>query len=242
MTEPLLLLCFSYAGGNAQTYVRWRRHLGPDIEVRPMQLPGHGERIGETPRHRWDDLLADVRTALPGLTDRRGRPIALFGHSLGALLAFECARILTTEHGIQPVRLLVSGHRAPHLPLREELLHHLPDPEFLAKLSERSRTLRALTDPEFRRLLLPMLRADFTASETYEFTEGPPLTCPITALGGAQDEDATLPELSAWQRHTTGRFDLAAFEGDHFFIDDAWQRVVATVGDRLGVRVGSELG
>ncbi|MEV7909371.1 thioesterase II family protein [Streptomyces griseus] len=242
MTEPLLLLCFSYAGGNAQTYVRWRRHLGPDIEVRPMQLPGHGERIGETPRHRWDDLLADVRTALTGLTDRRGRPIALFGHSLGALLAFECARILTTEHGIQPVRLLVSGHRAPHLPLREELLHHLPDPEFLAKLSERSRTLRALTDPEFRKLLLPMLRADFTASETYEFTEGPPLTCPITALGGAQDEDATMAELSAWRRHTTDRFDLAAFEGDHFFIDDAWRRVVSTVGDRLGVRVGSELG
>nr|WP_239144599.1 alpha/beta fold hydrolase [Streptomyces sp. SID14515] len=233
------LLCFAYAGGNAQTYVRWRRRLGPDIEVRPMQLPGHGERINETPRDRWDDLLADVRTVLTGLTDLTVRPIALFGHSLGALLAFECARILATEHGIQPVRLLVSGHRAPHLPLREETLHHLPDAEFLAKLSERSRTLRALTDPEFRKLLLPVLRADFTASETYEFTEGTPLTCPITALGGVLDEDAGLAELSAWRRHSTGRFDLAAFEGDHFFVDDAWERVVATVGDRLGVRAGS---
>ncbi|ARF75857.1 thioesterase [Kitasatospora albolonga] len=236
MTEPLRLLCFPYAGGNAQTYVRWRRHLGPDIEVCPMQLPGHGERIGETPRHRWDDLLADVRTRLASRTDR---PVALFGHSLGALLAFECARILVAEHGIQPVRLLVSGHRAPHLPLREEVLHHLPDPEFLARLSERSRTLRALTDPEFRKLLLPMLRADFTASETYAYVERPPLSCPVTALGGEQDADVSLAELSAWQRHTTGPFELAAFEGDHFFVDDAWKTVVATVGDRLNPRTGS---
>ncbi|MFF4942681.1 thioesterase II family protein [Streptomyces rubiginosohelvolus] len=81
-----------------------------------MQLPGHGERIGEPPRHRWDDLLADVRTRLADLTSPPDRPIALFGHSLGALLAFECARILVSEHGVQPVRLLVSGHRAPHLP------------------------------------------------------------------------------------------------------------------------------
>ncbi|NEE36596.1 thioesterase, partial [Streptomyces sp. SID7982] len=109
MTEPLRLLCFPYAGGNAQTYVRWRRYLSPDIEVCPMQLPGHGERIGEPPRHRWDDLLTDVRTRLEDLTTPQARPIALFGHSLGALLAFECARILVAEHGIQPVRLLVSG-------------------------------------------------------------------------------------------------------------------------------------
>ncbi|MEU6485835.1 alpha/beta fold hydrolase [Streptomyces sp. NPDC046887] len=236
MTEPLRLLCFPYAGGNAQNYVRWRRHLEPDIEVRPMQLPGHGERISEPPRHRWDDLLADIRTRLPSPTDR---PIALFGHSLGALLAFECAHILVAEHGVQPVRLLVSGHRAPHLPLREEVLHHLPDPEFLARLSERSRTLRALTDPGFRKLLLPMLRADFTASETYTHTERPPLTCPITALAGEQDEDARLPEVAAWQKQTTGPFELTPFPGDHFFIDDAWQAVAATVGDRLRTHAGS---
>ncbi|MEU4180381.1 alpha/beta fold hydrolase [Streptomyces sp. NPDC026589] len=239
MTEPLRLLCFPYAGGNARTYIRWQRHLGPDIEVCPMQLPGHGERIGETPRHRWEDLLADLRTRLPGLADR---PIALFGHSLGALLAFECARILVAEHGVQPVRLLVSGHRAPHLPLREKALRHLPDPEFLARLGERSRTLRALTDPEFRKLLLPVLRADFTASETYAYAEGQRLTCPVTALGGDRDEDASLPEIADWRRHTTGPFDLAVLGGDHFFIDDAWQEAVATVGDRLRPPLGGTRG
>ncbi|MEV5577846.1 thioesterase domain-containing protein [Streptomyces parvus] len=96
-----------------------------------------------------------------------------------------------------------------------------------------------MTDPEFRGLLLPMLRADFTASETYAFREGPTLTCPITALGGERDEDATLGEAAAWQRHTTGRFDLTAFPGDHFFIDDVWEAVVGTVGDRLRSRADS---
>ncbi|WP_424918214.1 thioesterase II family protein [Streptomyces sp. wa1064] len=151
-------------------------------------------------------------------------------------MAFECARILVVEHGVQPARLLVSGHRAPHLPLREEVIHHLPDAEFLAKLGEWSRTLRALTDPEFCKLLLPMLRADFTASETYAFAEGPLLTCPITALGGERDEDATLGGVAAWQRHTTGRFEVTAFPGDHFFIDDAWEAVVTTIGERLRSR------
>ncbi|MFC8693830.1 thioesterase II family protein [Streptomyces parvus] len=232
-------MCFPYAGGNAQAYVGWRRHLAPDIEVCPMQLPGHGERIGEPPRHRWDDLPADIRTGLTDLATPRDRPIALFGHSLGALLAFERARILVSEHGIRPTRLLVSGHRAPHLPLREETLHHLPDTEFLTGLSERSRTLRALTDPEFRSLLLPMLKADCTASETCAFREGPTLTCPITALGGERDEDAPLGEAAAWQRHTTDRFDLTALPGDHFLIDDAGETVVTAVGDRLRSRADS---
>ncbi|MGX2993178.1 thioesterase II family protein [Streptomyces sp. JNUCC 64] len=236
MTDRVRLLCFSYAGGNAQTYVRWRRPLGEGVEVHPMQLPGHGERIGERPEHRWDALLDDVRTRLAKLADR---PIALFGHSLGALIAFECARMLVAEHGVQPVRLLVSGHRAPHLPMREEALRHLPDAEFLARLSERSRALRALTDPGFRALLLPVLRADFTASETYAFTGGEPLTCPVTALGGEQDQDAGLPELAEWRQHTTGGFELVAFPGDHFFVDDAWQAVVAAVGDRLRPRTGT---
>ncbi|ONI78022.1 thioesterase [Actinosynnema sp. ALI-1.44] len=236
MTEQLRLLCFPYAGGNAQTYVRWRKLLGQDVDVRPMQLPGHGERIRETPQHRWDGLLADVRAKLVGMLDR---PIALFGHSLGALLAFECARILVAEYGIRPVRLLVSGHRAPHLPLREEVLHHLPDAEFLARLSERSRTLRALTDPAFRKLLVPMLRADFTASETYAWLDGPPLECPVTALWGEQDPDVDLAETTAWQRHTTGQFDVVPFAGDHFFVDDKWKEVVAAVGDRLRPRTGS---
>ncbi|MDA3648677.1 alpha/beta fold hydrolase [Saccharopolyspora indica] len=236
MTERLRLLCFPYAGGNAQSYVRWRRPLEPDVEVCPMQLPGHGERIREAPRHRWEDLLADTRDRLARLADR---PIALFGHSLGALLAFECARMLVAEHGVQPVHLLVSGHRAAQLPMREEVLHHLPDAEFLEALSERSRTLRALTDPEFRRLLLPVLRADFTASETYEFAEGPPLTCPVTALGGEEDPDVDLGELDAWRHRSTGPFELVAFPGDHFFVDDDWQGVVAAVGDRLRPRTGN---
>ncbi|MGW4179452.1 thioesterase II family protein [Streptomyces rubiginosohelvolus] len=89
-----------------------------------------------------------------------------------------------------------------------------------------------MTDPEFRELLLAVLRADFTASETCAFVAGPQLTCPITALGGEQDEDATPGEIGAWQRHTTGRFELTAFAGDHLFIDDAWEAVVTTVGER----------
>ncbi|WP_278262532.1 alpha/beta fold hydrolase [Nocardia sp. AG03] len=233
MSARIRLLCFPYAGGNAQSFVRWRRPLGDEIEVRPMQLPGHGERMGEPALHTWDGLLADIRHRVRDLLDR---PIALFGHSLGALLAFECARMLTTEFAVPPVRLVVSGHRAPHLPLREAALRGLPDAEFLDRLSERSRTLRALTDPAFRALLLPALRADFTVSETYEFTAAPPLTTPITALSGARDTDALPWELAAWREHTTGPFDSVSFPGDHFFVDDDWEAVATTVADRLSTR------
>ncbi|MGW7531620.1 thioesterase II family protein [Amycolatopsis sp. NPDC054798] len=235
MTERVRLLCFPYAGGNARSYHRWQRPVGEHVEVCPMQLPGHGERIGEPPRSRWEDLLADVRARLAGKTDR---PVALFGHSLGALLAFECARMLAGQ-GIRPVRLVVSGHRAPQLPMREEPLRHLPDPEFVARLGQRSRASRALADPAFRKLLLPMLRADFTASETYVFDGGPPLDCPVTALCGEQDEDARPAEVAAWGQRTTAGFEMVAFPGDHFFVDDDWENVAAAVGARVRPRTGS---
>ncbi|WP_424186642.1 thioesterase II family protein [Actinokineospora sp. G85] len=221
------LLCFPYAGGNAKGYTRWRRHLPDWIEVAPVQLPGRGERVRHTPLSTWDDLMADV---LARVGEHDG-PVALFGHSLGALLAFECARALSAA-GREPLWLFASGHRAPHLAMREAPISHLPDDEFVAALSG-SPTAAALADPAFRDLLLPMLRADFTVSETYSFTEADPLRCPLTVLGGTEDPDVNAAELVAWHRHTTGPFDVWTTPDDHFFVDRAPAAVAGEVAARL---------
>ncbi|MFK0243454.1 thioesterase II family protein [Amycolatopsis azurea] len=239
MTGDIRLLCFPYAGGNAQAYARWRKLFPGSVEVCPVQSPGRGERVREKPLARQADLLDDLFSRIDRLP---AKPTALFGHSLGALLAFECARRLGERREVRPVRLFVSGHRAPHLPMREDALCQLPDTDFLARLAARSSNLEAFGDPAFRALLLPALRADYTVSETYRFIPGKPLDCPVTVFGGRADPEVERAELEAWERHTTGPFETRMFDGDHFFVDSDWRSVATAVTTVLTVDLAHYVG
>jgi medium-chain acyl-[acyl-carrier-protein] hydrolase len=213
----LRLFCFPYSGASASAYYRWADGLPAALEVCPVQLPGRGTRLSEPPYNRLDDMVPPVAEALLPYLDR---PFALFGHSMGALLGFEVARHLRRHYDLLPAKLVVSGHAGPQLPDRNPPLHALPEPEFRERLRELNGTPpEVLAHPELMQLLVPILRADFAASETYVYRAEEPLDCAIAAYGGLADPHVDRAELEAWQEQTTGPFSLRMLPGDHFYLN-----------------------
>ncbi|WP_030107165.1 thioesterase II family protein [Actinoalloteichus caeruleus] len=224
------LYCLAHAGGDARMFRSWSAALAPEVEVRPVQLPGRGDRLR-------DPLVDDLTTVLDDVLSSVDTdvPYALFGHSLGAILAFEAAGRLRDAGLPGPRCLFVSGHRAPHLPLREAVIHHLPDDQFIERLRELNGTPPVvLESPAFLRVLLPVLRADFTISETYRYRDRPALDCPVVALGGKEDPDVDGTELAEWRRHTRGPCRRTMFPGGHFFLSSERDAVLAVVAAELG--------
>lgn len=225
------LFCFPYAGGGASFYRPWIACLAPDVHVHPVQLPGRETRMREDSHDRLEPLVAALADALRPHLDR---PFALFGHSMGALIAFELTRELVRRQAPAPVRLLVSGFRAPQLPRGAVTRHDLPEPALVAELGRLGGTPpEVLAHPELMELMLPLLRADFAVVETYAHREAPPLECPISAFGGVDDEDAGEAQMDAWRAQTRGAFALHMFPGGHFFLKDATDAVIALIAREL---------
>jgi len=215
--ERLRLFALPYAGGGASIFRNWEAELPPNVGVYAVQAPGRENRISEAPFTSMDAMVKTISQTMAPYLDL---PFFLFGHSLGARVAFELARTLRNTWGVEPRHLIVSASRGPHIP-EPMPLHHLPYPAFITELQRFSGTPKAVfQNRELMALLLPMLRADFTIDETYHFQEAPPLDCPITVIGGTSDPEATQDELIAWAPHTTSRFSLKMIDGDHFFLVD----------------------
>ena len=217
----LRLICFPSAGSGASRYRGWPAALPHDVDVLAVQLPGREGRFGEAPFDQLEPLISVlVRELAPVVGD--GTPYVLFGHSMGALIAFELARRLRRDVLRGPRQLQVSGHRAPQLPHLGPRLHAEPD----ARLAHEMRRLggtrqEILRADELVHLLLPTLRADWTLWETYAYQPEPPLDCDIAVFGGAEDTETSYFELAAWRDQTTRTCSLRLFPGDHFFLDSA---------------------
>lgn len=216
----LRLICVPFAGGGASTYVEWTQTLPNTIEVQAVQPPGHESRIAEDAPESMERMVAMLSEVIPPLLDR---PFALFGHSLGALVAFELAHSLRRRDHPEPSLLFVSGCRAPHLPAPRPHIHDLPDDEFAARIRSYDGTPEAIfEDPELRSLFLPILRADLTMRETYECTAPSPLGLPISAHGGLNDPIVDEAQLRAWGEQTSESFDCRLYDGGHFYLD-SWE-------------------
>ena len=229
--KKLRLFCFPYAGGAAHIFRTWPQSLPQTVEVCPVHLPGRGNRLAEPLFHRLDPL---VHAATQALLPLLNQPFAFFGHSMGAVVAFELARHLRNAHHIEPRHLFMSGRRAPQIIENESPTYNLERTEFLEELRRLNGTpVEVLEHPELIELMLPILRADFQVVETYEYEPDLPLNCPITAFGGLKDDRAKREFLEAWREQTNARFSLQMFPGDHFFLHSAQTLLLKVLSQEL---------
>ena len=210
------LVCVPHAGGGAATFHSWREVLRPEIAVCGIQLPGRENRLRESPVRRLRDVVVPIVDALSSLDDRT---CVLFGHSMGAIIAFEVARHLERAGRSGPAALLVSGRCAPHLLSRAPHVAHLPSSQLLSRIAQLYGGIPEvlLNDPQMAAMMERVLRADLAILEQYEYVPGEMLQCPVIAFGGLDDLWATSDELDAWRQHTRGNFSRVQFRGDHFY-------------------------
>jgi medium-chain acyl-[acyl-carrier-protein] hydrolase len=230
-TARVRLFCLPYAGGGAAVFRRWPSLVTPDLQIAAIQLPGREHRLAE---RAFTNIDALVPALIDAIREHLDRPFAIFGHSMGALIAFELTRALRKRGMQQPVRLFLSGHRAPQLPDRRPPLHALGDAEFLDALRELEGTPdEVLAHEELMAIFAPTLRADFQLCETYGWSEDAPLEIPLSVFGGTDDPDVDRHELDAWSETTSAPSSVRMFEGGHLFLQQAHQSVVKAVVDDL---------
>ncbi|ATW47347.1 thioesterase II family protein [Streptomyces xantholiticus] len=226
------LFCVPHGGGGPSSFARWVTGLAPDTEVCLVHLPGREGRLREEPLTDLMLIAAHVAEAMTPLLDV---PFAFFGHSMGSIIAYEAALRLTEE----PRHLFVSASPPPHRVQEEPPFAHLPDAEFLdgVRRSYDGIPDTVWNDEELMRIMLPSMRADFAAYETYRWQQREPLRCPITVLGGKDDPLVPDETLADWSQLTSGDCRTQLFEGGHFYVNEARPRLQQLVREALGAPV-----
>lgn len=210
-----VLVCFPHAAGSASFFRDWAGDL-PDVDLHSVQYPGRADRMADPLPTDLVEMARGVRESLEPLLER---PIALFGHSMGAIVAFEVARMLAAD-GARVPHLFVSGARAAHDP------DHAPagaaqrgDESIMRSLAKLGGThAELLDDPLLAELVMPYVRADFVMFERYQYVPGASLTCPVTAINGDEDSHCTEDRTRRWSELTSAGFAQHVFPGEHFYL------------------------
>jgi surfactin synthase thioesterase subunit len=213
-SDGVPLVCLPYAGGGSRSYQSWDNLLPPEMDPLIVALPGREGRIAEP---LPEDLAAEAAHAAAGLAPSLPGRFAVFGHSMGALLAFELARALR-DLGRDPACLIVSGAVPPGRRGHAKRYGHLDDAGLRAEIKEMGGTdTELLDDPEAWALIRPVLLADLLMCDRYQMAAGAPLGCPLVAYGSRDDPDVPAAAIGPWAEHTTGRFEQRIFPGGHFY-------------------------
>jgi len=221
------LFLFPYAGAGPAVFNSWSSDFPNNIETRIAHYPGRGSRHAEPLIKQVITLAEKFVPAIQLLSDK---PFAFFGHSLGGLVAFELARYLRKNNLPQPKILFVSACEAPHIPDPHPPIHALPDSEFLKSLQQLNGIPSELFhQPEMIQLLLPILRADFEAIESYDYVSDVSFDHRIVAFGGLNDPRVSRDRLDDWSLHTNSSFRSQYFPGDHFFINTNRESITASM-------------
>lgn len=224
------LFCFPHAGGSASYYYPMSKALAPEFDVLAVQYPGRHDRRAEAPFATVDALADAIHTAIRPLM--RG-PVAFFGHSMGSAVAFEVARRLEAGGGPAPQLLFASGGRAPSR-VHDDGVHRLGDAGIIAELRSMGGTdARVLSEPDLLDVVLPPLRADYRAIETYRQDTSARIGAPIVVMTATDDARTTLEEARAWHEHTSAGGDVHLFDGGHFYLESHGERVVELISGTL---------
>lgn len=233
----LRIFCFPYAGGTAAAYCGWQDEFPEWIEICAIEPPGRRHRIREEPFRRLPDLAEAV---LAVLADELNLPFAFFGHSLGALVAFEVARRLSRDNGPSPAVMFLSSAAAPQLRRDQRPVWNLPAAELLADLRAYGGTPAGLLeDPALLEVFLPILRADLEVFDTYSCDDMTRLDVPVCLYGGEQDEIVTAARLYAW-RELADVVSVRLFQGGHFYLRDH-RPLTAAIVHQLGNGIRTDL-
>ena len=213
------IFAFPYSCAGASVYHQWVGHFSQhEIDFIGVQLPGRENRRCDEPLSNLPVLIDNLLSAIMPYIHQ---PFVFFGHSLGALVAFELARALRKKGMTLPVHLFASAFHPPSLPNPNKVLHQLKRNEFIDGIRAYGNTPEAiLSNTLLMDMLLPMLRADFTLYETYCYKEEPALSCPITVFKGSQDSFAKPNDMHHWRQQTQAHYEEVEYKGHHFFLDE----------------------
>ena len=225
------LFCLPYAGGGAAIYRNWR-YTAPDrIQVCALELPGRASRLREMPFSRLAPLVKELAASLE---DGLDQPFALFGHSMGGLIAFELARTLREQGAPKSAHLFISAAAPPGTVPDHPQVHGATEADIKRRLRDMNGTPEELlADEELMTIMMPVLRADFAVIETYEYQDEPPLDVPITVFGGLSDRVVPPASLAGWRGQSALASRLKLFPGDHFFLHSAATDVLGAIAHEL---------
>lgn len=227
-----VMICFPFAGGGASAYMNWTNKLDKSISLCPVQLPGREKRFAEPAFTSMKDAVDALMVSITAIA--REKEIVLYGHSMGARIAYEVAKELQ-QKGINIKYLFVSGSPTPDVP-EAMPIYHLNDNEFIEGLKRFDGTPKEiLENQELISVFLPMLRADFTLIDTYCEDEITVLHCPIMSFGGDSDNDAKPDEIREWSKCTNNSFDYKVYSGGHFFIKEHEDDIMSIINHALNI-------
>ena len=232
------ILALPFAGSSATRYYIFRRFFSTSVTLCPIEIPGRGIKSGMKLEHSIDSMVDSIYgEVLNEISD--GEPYAIFGHSMGGLLAYELAWRLLTDEGVsnRPRKLLVSGRIAPQVKGENKRHYLLPTEKFKEKILSYGlvSSTEVFKDEKIMGFFIPIMRADFEAVEEYQYVEREKMDIDITVFWGMDDPSVRYEEIAQWKELTNGMFTFHSFPGGHFFIFEDMESFVSKLSDEMSI-------